>query len=196
MDTTARLLTTDEAAAYLAVSRCTVHAAPCTVHRQRRQHRGCLFARGASRLDYGVQAERDDQFILRTLRRVRAPGAYVSAPSVVSALAHDTQPMPRGFASCLVNVRGWVEHENGGHFAAWEQPRPTWRTFAKPKHSGVLVGPESPRATSYARWSGLASGVDGFAPTAEMPDSGRRGEWRDEHRNNAATAVCRYGLAR
>jgi len=30
LDATARLLTTDEAAAYLAVSRCTVHRAPCT----------------------------------------------------------------------------------------------------------------------------------------------------------------------
>jgi pimeloyl-ACP methyl ester carboxylesterase len=50
------------------------------------------------------------------------PVPYVDAPTVVSVFAHDTKPAPRGFASRFVNVQGWVEHEHGGHFAAWERP--------------------------------------------------------------------------
>jgi hypothetical protein len=50
------------------------------------------------------------------------PVPYVPTPTVLSAFAHDTEPAPRGFASRFVNVQEFIEHENGGHFAAWEQP--------------------------------------------------------------------------
>ncbi|MGS0896000.1 alpha/beta fold hydrolase [Burkholderia stagnalis] len=50
------------------------------------------------------------------------PVRYVSTPTVLSAFAHDTKPAPRGFASRFVNVQEFIEHERGGHFAAWEQP--------------------------------------------------------------------------
>ncbi|MFI9325191.1 epoxide hydrolase family protein [Kitasatospora aureofaciens] len=53
---------------------------------------------------------------------VAPPAPYVATPTVVSAFAHDTKPAPRSFVSRFVNVREFVEHQDGGHFAAWEQP--------------------------------------------------------------------------
>ncbi|AUY48047.1 epoxide hydrolase family protein [Streptomyces sp. CB01881] len=53
---------------------------------------------------------------------VAPPVPYVATPTVLSAFSHDTKPAPRCFASRFVNVREFIEHENGGHFAAWEQP--------------------------------------------------------------------------
>ena len=50
------------------------------------------------------------------------PPAYVPTPTVLSVFARDTKPAPRGFASRFVNVREFIEHGHGGHFAAWEQP--------------------------------------------------------------------------
>lgn len=50
------------------------------------------------------------------------PAPYVKTPTVLSAFAHDIKLAPRGFASRFINVQEFIEHENGGHFAAWEQP--------------------------------------------------------------------------
>ena len=50
------------------------------------------------------------------------PAPYVGTPTVLSVFAHDTKPAPRGFASRFVDVREFIEHADGGHFAAWEQP--------------------------------------------------------------------------
>lgn len=50
------------------------------------------------------------------------PVPYLPTPTVLSAFAHDTKPAPRSFASLFVNVQEFIEHEHGGHFAAWEQP--------------------------------------------------------------------------
>ena len=50
------------------------------------------------------------------------PVPYVPTPTVLSVFAHDINPAPRGFASRFVNVQEFIEHDNGGHFAAWEQP--------------------------------------------------------------------------
>jgi pimeloyl-ACP methyl ester carboxylesterase len=50
------------------------------------------------------------------------PVEYVHTPTVLSAFAHDTKLAPRAFASRFVNVREYIAHETGGHFAAWEQP--------------------------------------------------------------------------
>ncbi|MEV7216405.1 epoxide hydrolase family protein [Kitasatospora cineracea] len=51
------------------------------------------------------------------------PVPYVATPTVLSSFAHDTKPAPRGFAARHVDLREFVEHPDGGHFAAWEQPR-------------------------------------------------------------------------
>jgi pimeloyl-ACP methyl ester carboxylesterase len=50
------------------------------------------------------------------------PVPYLSTPTVLSAFAHDTKPAPRDFAERFVNVHEFIEHAEGGHFAAWEQP--------------------------------------------------------------------------
>ena len=50
------------------------------------------------------------------------PVPYVRTPTVLSAFAHDSKPAPRKFASRFVNIEAFIEHEHGGHFAAWEQP--------------------------------------------------------------------------
>lgn len=50
------------------------------------------------------------------------PVPYVATPTVLSVFAHDTKPAPRGFAERFVDVQEFVEHERGGHFAAWEEP--------------------------------------------------------------------------
>jgi pimeloyl-ACP methyl ester carboxylesterase len=41
--------------------------------------------------------------------------------TVLSAFAHDIKPAPRSYAEAFVNVRDFIEHADGGHFAAWEQ---------------------------------------------------------------------------
>ncbi|WP_341676237.1 epoxide hydrolase family protein [Niveibacterium sp. SC-1] len=50
------------------------------------------------------------------------PPPYVQTPTVLSAFAHDIKLAPRAFASRFVNIQEFIEHANGGHFAAWEQP--------------------------------------------------------------------------
>lgn len=50
------------------------------------------------------------------------PVAYVATPTVLSVFGHDTKPAPREFAERFVNVREYLTHSHGGHFAAWEQP--------------------------------------------------------------------------
>lgn len=46
----------------------------------------------------------------------------VATPTVLSAFAGDIKPAPRGYAEAFVDVREFIEHDAGGHFAAWEQP--------------------------------------------------------------------------
>jgi hypothetical protein len=41
---------------------------------------------------------------------------------VLSVFAQDTKPEPRSYAEAFLNIREYVEHPTGGHFAAWEQP--------------------------------------------------------------------------
>jgi pimeloyl-ACP methyl ester carboxylesterase len=48
--------------------------------------------------------------------------ARVETPTVLSVFPHDTKPEPRSYAEAFLNVREYVEHGAGGHFAAWEQP--------------------------------------------------------------------------
>jgi pimeloyl-ACP methyl ester carboxylesterase len=46
----------------------------------------------------------------------------VETPTVLSAFPDDIKPAPRGYAEAFLNVREYVRHSAGGHFAAWEQP--------------------------------------------------------------------------
>ncbi|MER8185914.1 epoxide hydrolase family protein [Kitasatospora sp. NPDC094015] len=46
----------------------------------------------------------------------------IAAPAVLSVFAHDTKPEPRSYAEAFLNLRAYVTHPAGGHFAAWEQP--------------------------------------------------------------------------
>ena len=46
----------------------------------------------------------------------------IDTPAVLSVFAHDTKPEPRSWAEAFLNVRDYVAHPAGGHFAAWEQP--------------------------------------------------------------------------
>jgi pimeloyl-ACP methyl ester carboxylesterase len=43
-------------------------------------------------------------------------------PTVLSVFPRDIKPAPRGYAEAFVGVREFIEHDVGGHFAAWEQP--------------------------------------------------------------------------
>ncbi|MEV6625777.1 epoxide hydrolase family protein [Amycolatopsis sp. NPDC051106] len=63
---------------------------------------------------------------------VALPGR-IETPTVLSIFPHDTKPEPRSYAEAFLNVREYVEHEAGGHFAAWEQPD----AYARDLHRAV-----------------------------------------------------------
>ncbi|MEY9887111.1 pimeloyl-ACP methyl ester carboxylesterase [Catenulispora sp. MAP5-51] len=46
----------------------------------------------------------------------------LDTPTVLSVFPRDTKPEPRSYAEAFLNVREYVEHDAGGHFAAWENP--------------------------------------------------------------------------
>jgi pimeloyl-ACP methyl ester carboxylesterase len=46
----------------------------------------------------------------------------IDTPTVLSVFPRDLKPEPRSYAEAFLNVRDYVEHPSGGHFAAWEQP--------------------------------------------------------------------------
>lgn len=46
----------------------------------------------------------------------------IDTPTVLSVFAHDLKPEPRSYAEVFLDIREYVEHPVGGHFAAWEQP--------------------------------------------------------------------------
>ena len=48
--------------------------------------------------------------------------ARVDAPTVLSIFPGDLKPEPRSYAEAFLDVREYVEHDAGGHFAAWERP--------------------------------------------------------------------------
>ncbi|MEV4145735.1 epoxide hydrolase family protein [Amycolatopsis sp. NPDC049691] len=52
---------------------------------------------------------------------VGLPGR-VGTPTVLSVFPRDTKPEPCSYAEAFLNIREYVEHPAGGHFAAWEQP--------------------------------------------------------------------------
>ncbi|MFD6162826.1 epoxide hydrolase family protein [Nocardia sp. NPDC060256] len=46
----------------------------------------------------------------------------IDTPTVLSVFPRDIKPEPRSYAEAFLNLRDYVEHQAGGHFAAWEQP--------------------------------------------------------------------------
>ncbi|MFB4298643.1 epoxide hydrolase family protein [Actinomadura sp. NTSP31] len=52
---------------------------------------------------------------------VALPGR-IDTPTVLSVFPRDIKPEPRSYAEAFLNIREYVEHPAGGHFAAWEQP--------------------------------------------------------------------------
>ncbi|MEU9786024.1 epoxide hydrolase family protein [Streptomyces phaeochromogenes] len=46
----------------------------------------------------------------------------VETPTVISGFPRDIIAAPRSYAEQFVNLRQFIEHESGGHFAAWERP--------------------------------------------------------------------------
>jgi pimeloyl-ACP methyl ester carboxylesterase len=47
----------------------------------------------------------------------------IGSPTVFSAFPGDIKPAPRSYAEVFVDIREFIEHDAGGHFAAWEQPQ-------------------------------------------------------------------------
>ena len=64
------------------------------------------------------------------------PADRVDVPTVLSAFAHDIKPAPREFAEAFVDLRAFVEHADGGHFAVWEQPE----AYAADLRKAVALG--------------------------------------------------------
>ncbi|MGW2572578.1 epoxide hydrolase family protein [Streptomyces sp. NPDC001537] len=66
---------------------------------------------------------------------VTLPGR-IDTPTVLSVFPRDIKPEPRSYAEVFLNVRAYVEHPAGGHFAAWEQPH----AFASDVCTAVQLG--------------------------------------------------------
>lgn len=60
----------------------------------------------------------------------------IGTPTVLSVFPRDLKPEPRSYAEAFLNVRDYVEHPAGGHFAAWEQPE----AYAADVHRTVKLG--------------------------------------------------------
>ena len=52
----------------------------------------------------------------------RGPVEPVEVPAVVTAFPGDLVSAPRSYGERLFDIREWIEHDSGGHFAAWEKP--------------------------------------------------------------------------
>ncbi|GAB3147968.1 epoxide hydrolase [Amycolatopsis stemonae] len=62
--------------------------------------------------------------------------ARIGTPTVLSVFPHDLKPEPRSYAEAFLNLRDYVTHPAGGHFAAWEQPE----AYAADVHRAVELG--------------------------------------------------------
>ncbi|MEU3370326.1 epoxide hydrolase family protein [Streptomyces sp. NPDC006660] len=60
----------------------------------------------------------------------------IETPTVLSIFSDDSKPEPRSYAEAFLNVREYVEHPVGGHFAAWEQPE----AYVRDLHRAVELG--------------------------------------------------------
>ncbi|MDX3091984.1 epoxide hydrolase [Streptomyces sp. ME02-6978a] len=50
------------------------------------------------------------------------PAGRIEVPTAFTVFPKDLVNAPRAFAARFFDVRSWVEHSTGGHFAAWECP--------------------------------------------------------------------------
>ncbi|MFI1065712.1 epoxide hydrolase family protein [Streptomyces spororaveus] len=69
----------------------------------------------------------------------------IDTPTVLSVFPRDIKPEPRSYAEAFLNVRDYVEHQVGGHFAAWEQPE----AYAGDVHRAVKLGGETGLADGF-----------------------------------------------
>ena len=60
----------------------------------------------------------------------------IDTPTVLSVFPRDIKPEPRSYAEAFLNIREYLEHDAGGHFAAWEQPE----AYADDVHRAVKLG--------------------------------------------------------
>lgn len=60
----------------------------------------------------------------------------IDTPTVLSVFPRDIKPEPRSYAEAFLNIRTYVEHRAGGHFAAWEQPE----AYARDLRDAVELG--------------------------------------------------------
>lgn len=60
----------------------------------------------------------------------------IDTPTVLSVFPRDIKPEPRSYAEVFLNVCDYVEHQAGGHFAAWEQPE----AYVGDVHRAIKLG--------------------------------------------------------
>jgi pimeloyl-ACP methyl ester carboxylesterase len=61
----------------------------------------------------------------------------IDTPTVVSVFPHDIRPAPRSYTELFVDVQDVVEHDRGGHFAAWERPEEYAADLRRAVHLGA-----------------------------------------------------------
>ena len=83
---------------------------------------------------------------------------------MLSVFPRDIKPAPRSYAEAFPNVREYMEHPAGGHFAAWEQPE----AYADDLRRAVRLGsaslaPEGARCSAGGQevWRNSASATSG-----------------------------------
>ena len=76
-----------------------------------------------------------------TYANLAPPVDFVDTPTVLSTFAHDTKPAPLAFARRFVDVREHLQHDRGGHFAAWEVPE----LYATDLRSAIELGDATAR---------------------------------------------------
>ena len=62
---------------------------------------------------------------------------YESTPTGVSAFAGEMEMVPRSWAEKTANIVFWREHEQGGHFAAYENPEALGKDLVNFFHSVI-----------------------------------------------------------
>jgi pimeloyl-ACP methyl ester carboxylesterase len=65
----------------------------------------------------------------------------LETPTVISVFSHDIRPAPRSYVELFVDLRDYLAHDRGGHFAAWEVPE----VFAADLRRAVEIGAERGR---------------------------------------------------
>ncbi|MEU0791118.1 epoxide hydrolase [Amycolatopsis sp. NPDC005961] len=83
--------------------------------------------------------------------------SLLETPTVLSVFPHDIKPEPRSYAEAFLNIREYVEHPAGGHFAAWEQPEAYARDVRRATElGGHTAGKQAETDRPAAPLTGLA----------------------------------------